>query len=803
MNQELENIKKYVRAANYLSVGQIYLQNNFLLKDPKSGKIGQGKLTFYDIKTRLLGHWGTCPGINFTYGCLNNLIKKTNANIMFVLGPGHGFPAIQSNVFLEGTLGKYYKEAQKTEDGIAYITKNFSWPYGFPSHSSPMTPGVILEGGELGYSLSTSYGAVLDNPDLIAVCLVGDGEQETASSATAWHLNKFIDPAKNGAVLPILHLNGYKISGPTVFGRMKNADLKSLFKGYGYEPIIVEGHNDKVYEKMVKALDTAYASIKAIQKEARENPEKPREDYYRFPMIVLKTPKGWTGIKYLKGAKIEGKGDKIEGNCLSHQVVGKEMKTDKTELKALNKWMKSYKFEELFDSQSGFSKDIEANIPKEGLRMGDNQVAFGIKKGDSSRDLILPNIEKFLTNIDKPGSVSAGAMNKIGEYFAEVVKLNKEKRNFRLFSPDETYSNRLQAIFTETTRAFTGKIEEWDADMSRDGRVIEMLSENSLQGLAQGYALTGRFGVFASYESFIMIVASMADQYSKFLKIAQETGWRGDVPSLNYLISSTGWRQEHNGFSHQNPGFMGDILLKKHEFINVYFPADANEALLVAEKCLASKNEINLIISEKTVEPVWLTLAQAKNEVEKGISIWDFASDENPDVVICGCGQYLVKEALAAVQLIKQEAPEIKVRFVNILEISPNTVSHKNKLPEGDFERYFTKDKPAIFNFHGYPETLQQILFFYQNKPDRLSVHGYIESGSTSTPLDLHIRNKTDRYNLLIEAVQKVAENGVVEKEKAQKIIEKYQQKIRDHKEYILKVGDDPEEILNWKWLGK
>jgi len=791
MNNEIEKIKKYVRATNYLSVGQIYLQENFLLKN---------KLTFDDIKTRLLGHWGTCPGINFTYACLNNLINKTGANMMFVLGPGHGFPAIQSNVFLEGTLGKYYKEATKDENGIAYITKNFSWPYGFPSHSSPATPGVILEGGELGYSLSTSYGAVLDNPDLIVTCLVGDGENETASSATAWHLNKFIDPAKNGVVLPILHLNGYKISGPTIFGRMQNADLKSLFKGYGYEPIIVEGHNDKVYEKMVKALDEAYASIKAIQKEARENPDKPREDYYRFPMIVLKTPKGWTGIKYLKGFKIEGKGEKIEGNCLSHQVVGKEMKTDKTELKALDKWMRSYKFEELFDSQSGFTKDIEENIPKEGLRMGDNQVAFGIKKGDTSRDLNLPAIEKFLKKIDGTGSMSYGAMNNIGEYFADVVKLNKDKRNFRLFSPDETYSNRLQAIFTETTRAFTGKIEEWDADMSRDGRVIEMLSENSLQGLAQGYSLTGRFGVFASYESFIMIVASMADQYSKFLKIARKTEWRGDVPSLNYIISSSGWRQEHNGFSHQNPGFIADILLKKHDFINVYFPADANESVLIAEKCLSSKNEINVIVSEKTVEPVWLTPDQAKREVEDGITIWDFASDENPDIVFGGCGQYLVKEALAAIDLLKKEVPEVKTRFVNVVELSPNTIGHENKLSEDDFEKYFTKDKPVIFNFHGYPETLEQNLFRFVNELGRISVHGYLESGSTTTPLDLHIRNKTDRYNLFIEAIEKVAKNGVVEQEKANRLVLEYRNKIKDHKEYILKVGDDPEEILNWRW---
>jgi len=794
MQQDIENIKKYVRAANYLSVCQIYLQNNFLLRE---------KLGFDDIKTRLLGHWGTCPGINFTYGCLNNLIKKTNANMMFVLGPGHGFPALQSNIFLESTLSKYYKEAQRDESGIAYISKNFSWPYGFPSHSSPMTPGVILEGGELGYSLSSAYGAILDNPDLIAACLVGDGEAETGALATSWHLSKFVDPAKNGTVLPILHLNGYKISGPTIFGRMKNSDLKSLFKGYGYEPIIVEGHNDKVYEKMVQALDVAYASIKAIQKEARENPDKPREDYYRFPMIILKTPKGWTGIKYLKDSKIEGKGEKIEGNSFSHQVVGKDAKTDKSQLKAIEKWLKSYKFEELFNPQEGFSQDILTNIPKEGLRMSDNQTAFGIKKGDHSRDLILPSIGSFETKIDKPGAVSLGAMKKIGEYFAAVVKLNKGKRNFRLFSPDETYSNRLQDIFTETTRAFVGKIESWDKDMSRGGRVIEMLSEQSLQGLTQGYILTGRFAVFASYEAFIPIVSSMADQYSKFLKIARQTEWRGDVPSLNYILTSTGWRQEHNGFSHQNPGFIDGMLQKHHDFINVYFPVDANEAVLIAEKCLASKNEINIIVSEKTVEPIWLTQEQSKVEIEKGMSVWNFASDENPDIVIAGCGQYLMKEALAAVELLKKEVSEAKVRLVNVLELSPNTIGHSKRITEVDFEKYFTKDKPVIFNFHGYPETLEQTLFDYQNALNRLSVHGYMESGSTTTPLDLHIRNKTDRYNLTMEAVEKLSRNGVVEKEKARKIIEKYQQKIKEHKEYIIKVGDDPEDILNWKWKGK
>ena len=791
MNNEIERLKKFVRATNYLSVGQIYLQDNFLL---------ERKLTFGDIKSRLLGHWGTCPGINFVYACLNNLIIKTNANLLFVLGPGHGFPAIQANVFLEGTLGQYYPAAKLTADGIAYITKNFSWPYGFPSHSSPMTPGVILEGGELGYSLSTAYGAVLDNPDLIVSCLVGDGEAETGALATAWHLAKFVDPAKNGAVLPILHLNGYKISGPTIFGRMKNADLKSLFKGYGYEPIIVEGKGDKVYEKMVVALDQAYTSIRKIQKEARENPDRKLDDYFRFPMIVLKTPKGWTGPKYLAGPKIEGNGDKIEGNALSHQVVGKETKTDKAQLKMVEKWLRSYKFEELFDSETGFTKEVLDNIPAESKRMGNNPSALGLKKGDTSRDLILPPLADFVIGIDQPGTQPTGAMKRIGQYLAEVVRLNQTARNIRLFSPDETYSNRLQDMFQETTRAFVGRLEEWDKDMSRDGRIIEMLSEQSLQGLAQGYILTGRFAIFASYEAFIPIVSSMADQYSKFLKIARKTEWRGDVPSFNYILTSTGWRQEHNGFSHQNPSFMDGLLQKTHDFINVYFPADANEAVMIMEKCLASKNQINVIVAEKTPEPIWLAPAAVKREVDDGLSIWDFASDPNPDVVFAACGQYLVKEALAAISLLKKEVPEVKVRFVNVLELSPNTVGHDQSISEADFEKYFTADKPVIFNFHGYPDTLEQTLFTYQNGLGRLSIHGYLESGSTTTPLDIHIRNQTDRYSLFIEAVKKVAGAGIVGREKANELVLAYQNKIKDHKDYIMRVGDDPEEILNWQW---
>jgi xylulose-5-phosphate/fructose-6-phosphate phosphoketolase len=785
MNQEIEKIKKYVRATNYLVVSQIYLQSNFLLKE---------KLTFDDIKPRLLGHWGTCPGINFVYACLNNLINKTGANMMFLLGPGHGFPALQANLFLEGTLGKYYADATKDEKGIGYVSKQFSWPYGFPSHSSPITPGVILEGGELGYSLSTAYGAVLDNPDLIAACLVGDGEAETGPLATAWHLNKFIDPAHNGAVLPILHLNGYKISGPTIFGRMNNKDLRHLFKGYGYAPIIVEGKGEVVYKKMIKALDTAYASIRKIQKEAKENAGKNDTYFYRFPMIVLKTPKGWTGIKELEGQK-------MEGNCLSHQVVGKDAKTNKVELKAIAKWLKSYKFDELFTPDGGFVKEISENIPKENLRMGDNLATMGIKKGDTSRGLVLPATENFEEKISYPGEKQVSSMRKIGAYLAEVMKLNKEKRNIRLFSPDETYSNRLQDIFTVTKRTFTGPLESWDTDFARDGRVIEMLSEHSMQGFSQGYTLTGRFAIFASYEAFVPIVTSMADQFSKFLKIARKTAWRGDVPSLTYLLTSSGWRQEHNGFSHQNPGFIDGLLQKHNDFINVYFPADGNEAIEIMKKSLESRNEINIIVAEKTIENIWLTQVQAQREIEAGLSVWDFASSQNPDIIISACGQYLVKEALAAVDLLKKETPEAKARFINIVELSPNTIgSSITKMSDEKFAEYFTKDKPVIFNFHGYPETLKQSLFDYENAEGRFSVHGYLESGSTTTPFDLHVRNGTDRYTLFMEALEKLSAAGVVEESKAARLIEMYTQKTKDALDYIKENGADPDEIDKWAW---
>lgn len=779
MREDLTRIEKYVRAANYLSAAQIYLGGNFLLKEPLKPE---------HIKPRLLGHWGTCPGSNFIYANLQNLILKHKAEILFIMGPGHGFPSVQANLFIEGTLGKYYPEATEDEKGIGYITSKFSWPYGFPSHSNPGAPGVILEGGELGYSLSTAYGAALDNPDLIVATVIGDGEAETGPTATAWHLNKFVNPAESGAVLPILHLNEYKISGPTIFGRMSNKELRSLFYGYGYKPFIVEGRD--IYRKMADTMEECHKEIRSIQEKARKAGGKKTESP-RFPMIIMKTPKGWTGIKKLHG-------EKIEGNCLSHQVVAPEAKTSKVELKALEKWLRSYKFNELFSDDAGFIKEIKELIPPAELRMGDSKHAHG---GPAvTKKLDLPDIQPY-TEDGPPGTIGSSSMRRAGLYLKEIIARNKN--NFRLMSPDETYSNKLDEIFKETTRAFMWPIKKWDKDMSQKGRVIEMLSEHSLQGITQGYTLTGRHAIFASYEAFIQVVTSMVDQYAKFMKIAREISWRGEVPSLNYILTSSGWRQEHNGFSHQNPGFIDNILEKHGCFIHVYFPPDGNSTLAVLKKVLESRNEINLIVAGKTLEPRWLTPELAERELERGLMVWDFASDDNPDIVICGVGDYLTKEALAAIDIAKREHPSVRIRFVNIMELSALGLGNGAcKAPFHDFEDYFTKDKPVIFNFHGYPETLKQVLFdhIHENDGERFSVHGYIENGSTTTPFDMQVRNGTSRWHLVKEIFQTLGKRGVVSPNLVEKIETKYDEKLKAHRAYIEKHGVDPDEIENWQW---
>lgn len=768
MDNSLTAIQNYIKAANYLSAIQIYLQDNFFL---------ERKLTFDDIKPRLLGHWGTCPGINFVYGHLNYLIKKHQLSMIFVLGPGHGFPALQANLFLEGTLSKYYSDITFDSHGIASLAKKFSWPYGFPSHSNPGTPGVIVEGGELGYALATAYGAVLDNPNLIAACVIGDGEAETGATATAWHLNKFIDPATNGVVLPILHLNGYKISGPTVFGRMNNRELKNLFMGYGYQPYIVSGkHSD---EQMLQTLETCYQKILGIQTRAKSGQKIIAP---KWPMIILKTPKGWTGIKQLHQQK-------LEGNCLSHQVIAANAKTNSEDLTAIEKWLKSYKFNDLFSSNKGLVQSIHDVIPPTGLRMGNNALL-----NQKTQPLLYPNAENFTEDATIPGKAGSSSMRRAGLYLAALCQLNQHQRNFRLFSPDETYSNKLDAIFTQTDRAFAWPIKPWDKNIGIDGRVIEMLSEHSLQGLLQGYILTGRHGIFASYEAFIQIVASMTDQYIKFLRIARETPWRNPTPSLNYILTSSGWRQEHNGFSHQNPGFIANLLQKYDDFTHIYFPPDGNSMLFVLEKCLQSTNAVNVIVAGKTQEPRWLTSNLAKKELAQGLMVWDFISDKDPDIVIAGFGDYVSKEAIEAIKIIKTETPQIKCRFVNVLELNCFGFG-KLKLdkPSNEFNEYFTKDKPVIFNFHGYPSVLQQLLFNLGNT-QRFSIHGYIEQGSTTTPLDMHIRNKTSRWHLAKEGFTLAAQKQVIPDELANLLNKKYDEKLIQHRSYIEKYGIDPEQ---------
>lgn len=778
MDREIEKIQKYICAANYLTVTQIYLQDNYLLERP---------LRPDDIKPKLAGHWGTCPGVNFVYAHLNYLVKKHKQSSIFVLGPGHGMGGLQANLFMEGTLGKYYPEAARTAEGIAYISKRYTWPYGFSSHASPESPGLILEGGELGYSLGSAYGAILDNPDLLAVCLIGDGEAETGAIAAAWHINKLIDPATNGAVLPILHVNGYKISGPTIFGRMSDEEMENLFSGYGYEPFFVEGPD--LDEKMLETLETCYQRIKKIQQDARGSnpPYKPR-----FPMIVMRTPKGMTTVKELRGQK-------IEGTILSHHVVMPTVRGDEHELKALENWLRSYRFEELFDKNGGFSKDILDLVPTDDLLVGNNHNVFG----KTYKPLVLPNSKHLEKVVNAPGEIQSNAMRMAGFFLKEVFELNKNNKNFRLMSPDETYSNRLDNVFDVTGRAWVWPHDEGDKDITRDGRVMEMLSEHNMHGLAQGYVLTGRHAAFTTYEAFAQIFASMSHMYQKFLKYVRKMPWRQDIPSMNYLITSTVWRQERDGYSHQNPGFVSGMLEKHNDFVKAYFPVDDNSMLAVLEETFASKNQMNIITAGKTPEPRWLTYQQAKEELETGIATWDFASDDNPHIVIVGVGDYMTKEALAAIELVKAESVEIRIRFVNILRLQAQCSCEDTFHPQiPEPEKYFTVDKPVIVNFHSYPEAMQSILFKVKN-PQRFFVHGYNECGGTTTPFDLLVRNKTDRFHLAIEVAEKMEKEGVITSEKKDKMITKYKKSIADHHKYIIEKGLDPEELENWQWKGK
>jgi len=772
MNNDSSAFEQYHRAANYLTVAQIFLQDNFLLERP---------LQQSDIKPRLLGHWGSGPGVNFAYSHLNKMIKDHNQQAMFVLGPGHAFPALQANLFMDGSLAEFYPQATPTLEGLSYICRNFSWPYGFPSHSNPGTPGVILEGGELGYSLSSSFGAVMDNPDLLVACLVGDGEAETGPLAAAWHLNKLVNPQTNGVVLPILHLNGYKISAPTVFGRMSDDELRALFLGYGYIPRIVTG--DNLHQQMSEALEWAYQRIQGIK----------QGDEPRLPMIVMRTLKGWTGPKELNGQK-------IEGNALSHQVVLTEAKTDPAQLKMLQDWLASYKFNELFDKQKGFNDAIKSLLPTDELRMGMSPHARG--GNPVYKPLKLPPADQFAEDAKVPGTIGSSSMRRAGLYLKEVFKLNADTKNFRMMSPDETYSNKLDAVFEVAKRPWVWPLEPWDKDMAHDGRVMEMLSEHNLQGLAQGYTLTGRHAIFASYEAFAQVIVSMTDQYAKFLNQSLEVSWRGAIPSLNYILTSSGWRQDHNGFSHQNPGFIDAVLQRQGDFANVYFPPDGNSTLAVLEHIMGTTRQINVLVAGKTQEPRWLTPEMAKKALVSGITTWDFASDADPDVILAGIGDYTTKEVMAAIDLAKKEWPDAKLRCVNVCSLTTCGLGQGGTcVTQMEFERHFTTDKPVICNFHGYPETLESILFHYDGvSRDRFDVRGYVENGSTTTPFDMHVRNRTSRYHLVIAIFERLAAANKLPYEEARHIITKYQQLLTANTDYIKQNGLDMPEIDAWVW---
>lgn len=777
--QDKKSIKKYLRAANYLAAGQIFLHDNVMM---------ERDFTHDDVKNRLLGHWGSCPGINFAYAHCSYLAKQKNQEMMFVLGPGHGFPALQANLFLEGTLSAFDKKVPTNINGLNHLCRSFSWPYGYPSHSSPETPGVIVEGGELGYSLSSSYGAVMDNPDLMVACLVGDGEAETGPLAAAWHLNKVINPRTDGVVLPILHLNGYKISGPTVFGRMSNYELMSLFSGYGYEPRIVDATKEGVdeHEVMAEAMDWAHNLVQEIR--ASSDTVAPR-----MPMIIMRTLKGWTGVKELHG-------EKVEGNHLSHQTVLANAKTDDGELGQLNKWLGSYKFNELFDPETGFADFVKDIIPEDqNLRLGYSKYARG--GAAVYQPLNLPDVEKHMENADVPGTMGSSSMRRMGEYLNDVFAMNEDNKNFRMMSPDETYSNKFDAVFGSTTRAWQWPMKSWDKDMSQTGRVMEMLSEHNLQGLMQGYVLTGRHAMFATYEAFATVVSSMVDQFAKFLTQSRGIEWRGTIPSVNYILTSSGWRQDHNGFSHQNPGFIDDILRRHSNFCTVYFPADGNSTLVAIEKMLTGTRQINAIVAGKTVEPRWLTPELAKKQIEAGIMIWDFASDENPDLVMAAAGDYPTKETMAAIDLIKQEWPDVRIRCVNVSSLTTGGFGTLiNPVDNDMFDDIFTEDKPVVFNFHGYPQTLKATLYNYPHNPQQFDVRAYIEVGSTTTPFDMHVRNNTSRYNLVMAAFAQLGRTGAVPFEEAQHIIAKYQDKIDDNTDYIKVNGLDRPEIDEWVW---
>lgn len=777
---EMQKIDAYWRAANYLSVGQIYLLDNPLLKRP---------LSLQDIKRRLLGHWGTTPGLNFIYAHLNRLIKAHDIDMIFLTGPGHGGPAIVANVYLEGTYSEFYPNISQDEEGMKKLFKQFSFPGGIPSHVAPETPGSINEGGELGYVLAHAYGAVFDNPELIACCVVGDGEAETGPLAASWHSNKFLNPIHDGAVLPILHLNDFKIANPTVLARIDQDELEDLFKGYGYHPYFVAGSDpETMHQLMAATLDAVFAEIKGIQKHARDTNCSTRP---RWPMIILQSPKGWTGIK-----EIDGK--QVEGSWRSHQVPLTDFAAHPKRVNLLEEWMKSYRPEELFDERGRLNHELAELAPKGFRRMGSNPHANG---GILLKDLKMPDFRNYALSFAKPGIVEDESTRVLGYFLRDVMKCNIDSKNFRVMGPDETSSNRLDALFEVTGRTFLGKIyPQDDAFLSPSGRVMEVLSEHMCQGWLEGYLLTGRHGFFSCYEAFIHIIDSMFNQHAKWLKTTRHIPWRRPIASLNYLLTSHVWRQDHNGFSHQDPGFIDHVINKKAEVIRVYLPPDANTLLSVTDHCLKSRNYVNVIVAGKQPALQYLTIEEAIQHCSKGIGIWQWASndfDSDPDVVMACAGDVPTMETLAAIDLLRRYVPDLKIRFINVVDLMvlQTQSEHPHGLSDQEFDRMFTIDKPIMFAFHGYPSLIHRLTYKRTNH-ENLHVRGYKEEGTTTTPFDMVVLNDLDRFHMFADTVERVPRLGHIKSY----IREIAENKLMEHKKYIKEFGEDLPEIRDWKW---
>jgi xylulose-5-phosphate/fructose-6-phosphate phosphoketolase len=776
--EELDRLDAHWRAANYLSVGQIYLLANPLLREP---------LRPEHVKRRLLGHWGTTPGLNLLYTHLNRVIAARGRDVLYVTGPGHGGPGLVANVWLEGTLSQVYPHIGSDEAGMGRLFKQFSFPGGVPSHVAPETPGSIHEGGELGYSLAHAYGAAFDNPDLVVACVVGDGEAETGPLATAWHSTKFLNPARDGAVLPILHLNGYKISNPTVLARIGDDELTKLLEGYGYAPYLVDGEDPAaVHQAMAATVDTVFDEIARIQAAARESGVTDRP---QWPMIVLRTPKGWTGPKRLDGVQ-------VEGTWRAHQVPLPAVRADAGQLAALEEWMRGYRPEELFDSAGAPRPEVVGWLPTGDRRMGATPYANG---GLLTRDLELPDFRDYAVKVQAPGIGQAEATRVLGGFLRDTMAANAAHRNFRLFGPDETESNRLGAVYEVTGKTWLAGTEPVDEHLSTDGRVMEMLSEHTCQGWLEGYLLTGRHGLFSCYEAFIHIVDSMFNQHAKWLKVSRKLTWRRPIPSLNYLLTSHVWRQDHNGFSHQDPGFIDHVVNKKAEVVRVYLPPDANTLLSVADHCLRSRDYVNVVVAGKQPAPVWLDMDAAAAHCARGIGIWDWASNDagDPDVVLACAGDVPTLETLAAADLLRRHLPELRVRVVNVVDLMrlQPASEHPHGLPDPEFDAIFTTDRPVVFAYHGYPWLVHRLTYRRTNHVN-LHVRGYKEEGTTTTPFDMVVMNDMDRFHLVIDVIDRVP--GLARQ--AAVLRQSMVDARMAHRAYVREYGEDMPEIRDWTW---